>query len=396
MFFINSTDGVTERTIWSRYYVPVLLVVLFTLVAYVLTTLFYARDNSFVDIQEPVVHQDAVNYEKDRNFEQAGIAYQNNANLASDNSERAHYLVRSGNAYNRSGNYAQGFLLLKSVEEDPQFSPEIRAEARLRMLQPYYVARLNEPLQLVFSDSRYKYALQGGSGVVLKDLEKALQVSLEEIYQVIPSSYIDSLLAISYSGEVLTNEDLSQVEKNELVKKALEVIERGDILSDTESLDIEAYWNRPDPQNLAKDLWFAGRHMRFVALTFLSEVDTSLVLKVEAAYRELLPFYEGNRSLSRLGQRFWTNFYYAAFLARTNGENESVRIAELVEPFYETSGDFGKINLSEKGFWFFLKTELTRPAEEHGNNTRFIYTIASIVPEFDSFIKEKFLNPENI
>jgi len=396
MLFSKSTDGVTEYSPLKKYYLPTFLIILFTTLAYFFVTFFLTRQDQVTEIQQPLVQQEAVNYEKDRNFEQAGIQYQKNANLATDKYEQAHYLVRSGNAYNRSGDYELGFSILKSVEENPELPPEIRAEARLRMLQPYYVARLKEPLQIVFSDSRYNYALQGGSLQVLQDLESALRISLEEIYQVIPSSYINSLIAISYSAEALSNQNLSPTDKKELVAKTLEIINRGDLLSEKERVGIEDYWNRPDPQDLAKDLWFAGQHMRFVALTFLSLVDRNLVSKVENSYTELLPYYEGNRSLSRLGQRFWTNFYYAAFLAEVYGESESNRIADLVKPFYETTGNYAQINMGEKGFWFFLSTELLRPVSEQSNNTRFIYKIATVVPQFNTFIKENFLTAENI
>lgn len=394
MLFNKNSDGITEDSYIRKYYYLIYPLIGLSIFGYFMTSLYLAKGEAVIEKEKQVTHRVAVTSEMDRNFEEAGIQYQKNAELATDKIEQAYYLVRSGNALNRSGDYAEGFSILKSVDDDASLPAELRAEARFRMLQPYFIARLKEPLQIVFSDPKYNTLLGGGSSDKLSDLEKAMRKSLEDIYAITPSSYIGFLISSNYAAEALGDERLTLSEKNDLLEKALEVMKVNDTLSRSESVNIEAYWNNPYPQDFAKDSWFSGQHVRFVALSLLARMDKSLVKEVESSYAALLPYYEGDRSLSRKSQQFWTNFYYAAFLTSIYGENKASLVTKLVEPYYETTGDYGEINTSDTGFWFFLRKELLRPEVEQTNNTRFIYEIASLVPAFDSFILSQFLSSE--
>lgn len=286
--------------------------------------------------------------------------------------------------YNKAGDFKKGIALFKDVIFDPAATARIKSEAVASMTHIYYRKRWKEPLQEIFRDSRPLFANAWGTGDInnMDDLEFALNRLHESVNKEYPLSYLDYMIALWYSGKVLDNKFVDTVEKDRNLDQAKMNLALGDVALDKES-SADDYTSG----NFSYDFSGTAKHFRFVLYTFLARADSSYIEKTDAAYKERMNTYA--RYPNVLSVRLleaYTRFYYAALLADISGESKKAEIADIVKPTISTTGNFEKTNASVQGFY---QQELTRPQEERGHNEKFILKVASLVPEFNSFLVSK-------
>lgn len=293
---------------------------------------------------------------------------------------RAQQQVLLGQAYNLSGDYQKGVLLIKEVIADQSVQPETRALAVGFLFLASATDRDKKVFQLILDDDgAYKDALGGGDINSMSDLNRGMNrlfVTADGWY---PTSFIKHLLAFETSSDLLDHADLPKSQKEVGIATLKEELAAGETLFATEQ-------ERKDfNYSLFQYLYSLNLHFRFFDLAALARFDSSYQSRVDVEYKKLLQRYSTRKNRgSFLMLETYTRFYYAAYLADVFGATRAADIKDIMAPTLEQEGLQGKANIL--GIWRFYQHELTRDKAERNHNEHFILSIATYDTDFDAFL----------
>jgi len=319
-------------------------------------------------------------------FKQLNFIYR----VKGDSNLAARMLIKIGFQYNKEGKYLVGLPILKRVAFDETLSPEIRSEALARIVMAYSGNEKLEIMQAIFNDDHeiMRSALGTGSMKNIEDLRAAAVRLLEKATSIHEYAYLDYILAARKS--YLLVGEIKNFSSEEIIARKEEIlsfIERGDALTkiETRSSDFKR-------GSFNSDFLSSGQSQKLQAFAELARIDRQYEKSATDVYNGLQTmrdtYYKyGYTAPSFLGTEGFIRFYYASMLAHFHGVAYKKEIESVIAPTMSTDGNWGITN--QKITWRFYENELTKPLHQRSSNYKSILEIASVLPDFDTFLIEK-------
>ncbi len=273
-------------------------------------------------------------------------------------------LARNLTRRNEGDDRIRGIQLFKDVATNTSVRPNQRVLALSVLLDRYNGTRDPDTLKNIFLGEPLAKFL------VNDDYDLAIRKSYEYANSIRSMSILEYQTGMWY-GQKLRGGNLGQKDKDEYVKELRAILERGEALEP----DLEKLSSLSHVVSWTYDI-------KALDLAALAEATDKNYKKAEDAFRRALSV-EGNAGayVEWLNHNVRLRYYYAAFLARTDGKNRLADIDDLLKIFQNLPEGFENYPFSIYEYWKNVAKE-----PEDSLPKKDMLKLAEVFPAFGEYL----------